>query len=127
MRRALASVSVVITGLVACRAGTSSPTLSDASPDTIDVAAFPARLNPELPGGMVLYMGGGEGCHGILASVDVPDLVAAINKSEPTTCAPLTDPAWKECRFGAVYARPDRSKCVCRATGTPARTMACPR
>ena len=118
---------VAITALVACRAGSGSPMLSDSSPDTIDVAAFPARLNPELPGGMVLYMGGGEGCHGIPASVDVPDLMAAINESEPTTCAPLTDPAWKECRFGAVYARPDRSKCVCRATGTPARTMACPR
>jgi hypothetical protein len=84
------------------------------------------RLNP-FANGHVLVMGGAEGCHNVSADVDVQDLMAAINKTEPTSCDAMSDPAWQTCRFGEVYAKADKSECICRVGGKDPKTMTCPK
>jgi hypothetical protein len=117
--------------VAACRAGSNggqagAEAAGEGSVETIDPNTYPTRLNPTGPGGKVLYMGDTEGCHLVSAGVDVPDLMAAINSTEPTGCGQMAHEAWKECRFGAVFANRDLSACICRATGKPAREMSCP-
>jgi hypothetical protein len=123
---------VVGATLTACQTTTSATQVTADAADAdaaaaLDVEAFLLRLNPVGPRGDVLYMGASEGCHYVAANVDVPHLMAAINRTEPTSCAPLSDPAWGECPFGAVYATKDRSDCICRATGKPVKKMTCPK
>jgi hypothetical protein len=104
---------------VRCHTGDARP-----QPDA-DISGYPLRLNPE-HGGLAVYMGGSEGCHNVPANVDVAGLMEAINETEPASCALLSDPAWRECPFGAVYAKPDATACVCRTTGAAPKPMRCP-
>ena len=123
--RRLAVAGLLATAVVGCHPDSGAAARPDAS--MVDLLAFPARVNPEMVGGLVLYMGGGEGCHAIPATVDVEGLMVAINKDCGTSCAPLADPAWRECPYGAVYAKPDRSGCVCRTSDKAPRQMTCPK
>jgi hypothetical protein len=119
-------LAIAVVALVsACHMG--SQTSTDAGPaNTIDVNAYPLRLNPSA-NGHVLVMGGAEGCHNVSADVDLYALMAAINNSEPTSCELLSDPVWQTCRFGEVYAKADKSDCICRVGGKEPKTMACPK
>jgi hypothetical protein len=109
----------------ACACHTGSQTSADASASAIDPNAYPLRLNPSA-NGQILVMGGAEGCHNVPGDVDLGALMGAINKSEPTSCDALSDPAWQTCRFGEVYAKADKSECICRSGGKEPRTMTCP-
>jgi hypothetical protein len=84
-------------------------------------------MNPGSKDGTVIVMGGAEGCHNIAADVAVEGLMAAIDKSEPTSCESLSDPVWQTCRFGEVYAKADKSECVCRIGGKDPKVMSCPK
>jgi len=57
--RRLVVAGLLATAVVACHPSSGAAARSDAS--TVDLSAFPARVNPEIVGGLVLYMGGGEG------------------------------------------------------------------
>jgi hypothetical protein len=108
-----------------CACHTGSQTSADAAPG-LDVGAYPTRLNPSA-NGKVLVMGASEGCHYVAGDVDIYGLMAAINASEPTSCEPMSDPAWQTCRFGEVYAKADKSECICRVGGKDPKTMTCPK
>ncbi len=119
--RAIALVAV----LSACHVG--DQTADAGAVSNLDVSAYPSRMNPGSKDGTVIVMGGAEGCHNIPADVAVPGLMAAIDKSEPASCERLSDPVWQTCRFGEVYAKADKSDCICRIAGKEPKAMSCPK
>jgi len=119
------SKRVIVLAAFACACHAGSQSTVDAS-STLDVSAYPLRLNPSA-NGKILVMGGAEGCHYVAGDVDIDKLMDAINKSEPTSCDALSDSAWQTCRFGEAYAKADKSECVCRASGKEPKTMTCPK
>jgi hypothetical protein len=92
------------------------------------IQALPKRVNPVLPGGQALYMGAGEGCHAIAADVEPDALMAAINKSEGTSCDGFRgDPAWQACPWGAVYSDNAGRECICRTSAAVPKIIPCPK